>query len=279
MVVGCRGRHRARFVRRISFSITHFGLVAYCGHDRTTQIGKSARRLGHDVTERAGYFAYALALRDDVLLEFLNIAQQEISAGQQRIDLTLDLDALDLGRTTRIGLGFVEQAVEHALRTVDHDLCLDLGLHCYLICLKRGITNCGVCGTLREQEGTTDALGSLFVAGPRRICLRLGGNFLKSRCRCSGSRLHRRSMLLHCFERGCNLRQVRLHFIGVAPLLHDFERGTRDGFGAQFHGQMLRISKAGVRHIGQSSYPGLPRGSGFNKYTPLATFSMLPLSP
>ena len=53
------------------------------------------------------------------MLEMIDVGQQEVAAGQQRLHLVLGLDPLGLGRTTSLEPGFVEQLVGHRAGVVD----------------------------------------------------------------------------------------------------------------------------------------------------------------
>jgi hypothetical protein len=124
----------------------------------------------------------ALALVDEELFELVDIADQELTAGDERLHLVEGCRALGLGGATRLVASVFEKLGRHLSRRIDRGFGLGPGLVADSFGLALRLGNGEISRALREQQRARDRLG-LVGRDLRRLA---------HRCRPGGSLVRRR---------------------------------------------------------------------------------------
>ena len=166
---------------------------AFVGRGRQQRPAHVAEAIRHPLDERgelADRFGDALPLGDEVLLEMIDVGLEEVPAGEQGLDLTLDLNPRRLALAASLEPGLLEQFVGLLAGPGDHPLGLRLG-----------VSDGRVRGALGEQQRAADRLG-LVGARPGGGGVGAGlGELLETGDRGPGPGLHRRGVVLGRLER------------------------------------------------------------------------------
>ena len=229
-------------------------------HDRRCDLAESGRdsvaqRL--DLTRGA---TEAFALVDEEPFELIDVAEQELTAGLERLDLVGRGDPLGLAGLARLGASLFHELRRHLAGRVECGIGFGAGGGADPVGLGLGFGDRGVGGALGEQQGARDRLG-LVGAHLHRCagCVGFGCRGARCRCRVGGGRrrlllflesgdggtgagFHRRGLLLGLLECGCCVVEQGVDLGGVVSLADGAERRTADLAGRQFHAHQSSYS-------------------------------------
>ena len=114
--------------------------------------------LGH-LEDRTCRIAQPTAFVDEETLEVIDVRLEEVAAGEQGVDLALDLNPFGLAGPACFLTRLLDETFRHLTRRVDRSGRLRFGLGSQFGGLGLGLGDGGVGRALREQQGATDRFG------------------------------------------------------------------------------------------------------------------------
>ena len=191
--------------------------------------------------------AHSVALGLQVLLKMVNVAQQEVATGEQRLHFVFCAHALILNGAASLETRVLDRLDGHGARTVEHARRLVASLCRDAVGLRTGLHDRCIGGALGQQQGAADHVGVATVTGGG--CLtRVAGGLLRDLLQLGhggpSPGLHRCGLVLGGLDRSGYLRTKRLNFVGVVTLLDGLESGTANRLRADVHAAMLGALRA-----------------------------------